>query len=217
MRCNELLGEKATATGVRQRTAVDLPVAVTPGVVHQASIITFHGLRDGAEHVALVFGPVGEGRVPLVRVHSECLTGDVFGSMRCDCGPQLRESISLLHAQGGIVIYLRQEGRGIGLYNKIDAYALQSRGYDTYEANVALDFPADARRYDEAAQMLLALNVKEVRLLSNNPAKVQQLEENGVIVHQQQPTGVYLTEDNRRYLQAKVTRAGHSLTLEENE
>jgi GTP cyclohydrolase II len=169
-------------------------------------------LADGAEHLALVFGdPVR----PLVRLHSECLTGDVFGSARCDCGPQLREAVERIDAAGGVLLYLRQEGRGIGLYAKLDAYSLQDAGLDTYQANTALGLPEDARDYTAAAQMLAALGIGEVDLLTNNPDKVRQLRERGVTVAATVPTGVHATPDNLRYLDAKVRHANHTLALPE--
>jgi GTP cyclohydrolase II len=169
-------------------------------------------LADGAEHLALVFGdPVR----PLVRLHSECLTGDVFGSARCDCGPQLREAVERIDAAGGVLLYLRQEGRGIGLYAKLDAYALQDAGLDTYQANTALGLPEDARDYTAAAQMLAALGISEVDLLTNNPDKVRQLRDRGVTVAGTVPTGVHATPDNLRYLDAKVRHTNHTLVLPE--
>ncbi len=151
-------------------------------------MLTFDGLVDGREHLALGLGdraaPLAPERSapPLVRPHSECLTGDVFGSQRCDCGPQLREAVERIADAGGFLLYLRQEGRGIGLYAKLDAYALQDAGLDTYEANLALGHGADERDYTVAAQMLHALGVGEVGLLSNNPDKADQLEALGVRV-----------------------------------
>ncbi|MGY4719462.1 GTP cyclohydrolase II [Naumannella huperziae] len=175
-----------------------------------ADLISFDGLADGGEHVALV--RQGEG-VPLVRVHSECLTGDVFGSHRCDCGEQLAEALALVRAEGGIVLYLRQEGRGIGLYNKIDAYALQDAGLDTYAANEALDLPADGRDFAVAAQMLAALGVDTIRLLSNNPDKDRQLAEFGITIAERVPTQTFRHPENLAYLRAKRTRMGHDLRL----
>lgn len=172
-----------------------------------AEILTFDQLADGKEHVALVFG-TWEGN-PLVRMHSECLTGDVFGSARCDCGPQLREAISLMRTCGGIVLYLRQEGRGIGLYNKLDAYGLQDRGLDTFAANRSLNFADDLRDYTPAAQMLSALGVSSVRLLSNNPSKADQLRQEGIGVTEMVPTGTFVNESNRNYLLSKVEKSGH--------
>jgi GTP cyclohydrolase II len=141
-----------------------------------------------------------------VRVHSECLTGDVLGSRRCDCGPQLHDSLDLLDAAGGYLLYLRQEGRGIGLYAKLDAYTLQDTGLDTFDANLALGFPEDARDYTVAAQMLAALGVREVRLLTNNPDKTAQLTRLGVRVAEQVPMTVHVTPANRGYLAAKEAR-----------
>jgi GTP cyclohydrolase II len=142
-----------------------------------------------------------------VRPHSECLTGDVFGSRRCDCGPQLRESVERVATAGGLVLYLRQEGRGIGLYAKLDAYALQDSGLDTYEANVALGHGEDERDYTVAAQMLHALGVDRVALLSNNPDKAEQLGRLGVAVVEKVPTGVHLSAENAGYLAAKARHA----------
>jgi len=177
-------------------------------------MVSFDGLCDGREHLAVLFGDPASEPVPLVRLHSECLTGDVFGSARCDCGPQLHESVRLMCAEGGIVLYLRHEGRGIGLFNKLDAYRLQDLGFDTFEANRALQFPDDLRDYQVAAQMLTALQVSAIRLLSNNPDKAYQLQVHGIDVRSQQSTGVFVTRANRGYLQAKVSRAGHQLRLD---
>jgi GTP cyclohydrolase II len=149
----------------------------------------------------------------LVRVHSECLTGDVFGSQRCDCGAQLRESVERIAQVGGYLLYLRQEGRGIGLYRKLDAYALQDGGLDTYEANLALGFRADARDYTVAAQMVHALGVHAIALLSNNPDKAAQLTQLGVTVTRVVPTGVHWTRDNARYLRTKAERGAHTFAL----
>jgi GTP cyclohydrolase II len=146
-----------------------------------------------------------------VRLHSECLTGDVFGSQRCDCGPQLREAIERITKHGGYVLYLRQEGRGIGLYDKLDAYALQDRGLDTYDANLALGHRADERDYTSAAQMLHALGADRIALLSNNPDKGAQLARLGITIARQVPTALHLTETNAAYLTAKARRGGHDL------
>src|SRR4051795_11885343 len=187
-----------------ERTRVRVPLRFADGYAVPAEVVTFHGLADGAEHLALVFGDPATWDVPLVRLHSECLTGDVFGSVRCDCGPQLREAVERIAGAGGVLLYLRQEGRGIGLYNKLDAYALQDRGLDTYEANVALGYAADQRDYTVAAQMLHALGVTRVALLSNNPDKAAQLGRLGVTVTACVPTGVHLSASNRRYLTTKA-------------
>ncbi|MET8801688.1 GTP cyclohydrolase II [Streptomyces sp. NPDC004546] len=197
------------------RARVRVPLRFQDGYSVDADLVTFHGLADGQEHVAVVLGAPGTGTVPLVRLHSECLTGDVFGSARCDCGPQLREAVERIADRGGVLLYLRQEGRGIGLYNKLDAYALQDQGLDTYEANAALGLPEDARDYTAAAQMLAALGIGELDLLSNNPDKAEQLRALGVVVRDRVPTGVFTTAHNVRYLRAKVLQTRHTLPLAE--
>jgi GTP cyclohydrolase II len=205
------------------RTQVTVPLRFADGYVTSARVFTFHGLADGREHLALGLGDwqaaldraAAGGRAPLVRPHSECLTGDVFGSTRCDCGPQLREAVERITDAGGVLLYLRQEGRGIGLYPKIDAYALQDAGMDTYEANLALGHLEDERDYTAAAQMLLALGVDRVALLSNNPDKADQLEKLGVSVSARVPTGVHLSSANVRYLATKAVQSGHTLALPE--
>ncbi|HAP91578.1 MAG TPA: GTP cyclohydrolase, partial [Arthrobacter bacterium] len=203
------------------RSQVTVPLRFPDGFAATAEIMTFHGLADGKEHLLLALGEWEqtlldqgpEGAAPLVRLHSECLTGDVFGSERCDCGPQLREAVEEIAAVGGFLLYLRQEGRGIGLYSKLDAYALQDTGLDTYEANVALGRGEDERDYSAAAQMLGALGARRIRLLTNNPDKVGQLRAFGVEVSEQVPTGVHLSEANRRYLAAKRTHTAHTIEL----
>ncbi|MGK4584345.1 GTP cyclohydrolase II [Kitasatospora sp. HPMI-4] len=191
------------------RSRVRIPLTFGDGYRVEAEAHTFHGLADGAEHLALRLGEVG--RTPLVRLHSECLTGDVLGSDRCDCGPQLREAVERIADSGGYLLYLRQEGRGIGLYNKLDAYALQDSGLDTYQANTALGLPEDGRDYTAAAQMLHTLGATGIRLLSNNPDKAAQLTGLGITVAERVPTGVHLSESNVRYLSTKA--AGTELTL----
>ena len=146
-----------------------------------------------------------------MRLHSECLTGDVFGSQRCDCGPQLREAVERITQRGGYVLYLRQEGRGIGLYDKLDAYALQDGGLDTYDVNLALGHRADERDYTSAAQMLHALGASRIALLSNNPDKCAQLARLGITIARQVPTALHLNETNAAYLTAKARRGGHDL------
>ncbi|MEU6258809.1 GTP cyclohydrolase II [Streptomyces sp. NPDC047043] len=197
------------------RSRVRVPLRFQDGYSVDAELVTFHGLTDGQEHLAVVLGDPAPGQVPLVRLHSECLTGDVFGSARCDCGPQLREAVERIATRGGVLLYLRQEGRGIGLYNKLDAYALQDQGLDTYEANAALGLPEDDRDYTAAAQMLRALGIDELDLLSNNPDKAGQLRELGIDVHDRVPTGVFTTAHNVRYLRAKVLQTQHTLPLGE--
>lgn len=179
-----------------------------------AELVTFQGLPDSAEHLACVLPGRGDG-VPLVRLHSECLTGDVFGSTRCDCGPQLDEALTRIADEGGAVLYLRQEGRGIGLYNKLDAYRLQDTGLDTYQANVALGHNPDERDYTVAAQMLLALGIDDIDLLTNNPDKAAQLETAGIRVNRQVPTRLHLSPGNGRYLAAKAWR-GHRFQVSDD-
>ncbi|MFG3034651.1 GTP cyclohydrolase II [Streptomyces sp. NPDC048253] len=195
------------------RARVRVPLRFPDGYSVDAELVTFHGLVDGHEHVAVVLGEPAPGATPLVRLHSECLTGDVFGSARCDCGPQLREAVERIAGTGGVLLYLRQEGRGIGLYNKLDAYALQDQGLDTYEANAALGLPEDDRDYTAAAQMLRALGITSLDLLSNNPDKAGQLRDLGIEVQDRVPTGVFTTPHNVRYLRAKVLQTQHTLPL----
>jgi GTP cyclohydrolase II len=197
------------------RRAVHLPIILASGACVPASAASFIGICDEKEHLALTFAAPEDCALrppPLVRVHSECLTGDVFGSARCDCGPQLRESIELIARTGGIILYLRQEGRGIGLYNKLDAYSLQDGGLDTFAANHALSFAHDLRRYKVAAEMLIALKTPSIRLITNNTDKVAQLAECGIDVVEMIPTAVHLNEHNITYLSSK-RRRGHTLRL----
>ena len=177
-------------------------------------IRVFHESETGLDHVALTLGEMSGPDPVLIRVHSECLTGDAFGSLRCDCGPQLNAALSQISIKGwGAVLYLRQEGRGIGLHAKIQAYHLQDRGADTLDANLLLGLPADARNYRIASTMLKSLGVEEVCLLSNNPDKVEQLEKHGIIVSQRMPLIVGVGEDNMDYLQTKADRMGHNIDL----
>src|SRR5450432_1991869 len=195
-----------------------MPLRFADGYATPARVFTFNNLVDGREHLALGLGTraracaidTGAATVPLVRPHSECLTGDVFGGQRCDCGPQLREAVERIADSGGYLLYLRQEGRGIGLYAKLDAYALQDAGLDTYEANLALGHDPDERDYTVAAQMLFALGVSTVALLSNNPDKADQLSRLGVTVTEQVPTRVHRSVANAAYLAAKARRNGTS-------
>ncbi len=203
------------------RTQVTVPLRFPDGYTTTARVFTFDGLVDAREHLALGLGDwegsldrhAAGGAAPLVRPHSECLTGDVFGSQRCDCGPQLREAVERIAEAGGFLLYLRQEGRGIGLYAKLDAYALQDSGMDTYQANVALGHGEDERDYTAAAQMLCALGAEQFALLSNNPDKAEQLTGLGVTVTEQVATGVYLSPTNASYLAAKANRAARSSGL----
>jgi len=202
------------------RTQLTVPLRFGDGYSTTARLFSFDGLVDGQEHVAFGLGnraapltSLGRGPAPLVRPHSECLTGDVFGSQRCDCGAQLREAVELIADSGGFLLYLRQEGRGIGLYAKLDAYALQDAGLDTYEANLALGHREDERSYLVAAQMLHALGVSRIDLLSNNPDKARQLQRFGITVSERVPTGVHLSAANARYLATKAASGAHTLEL----
>ncbi|MEO3777547.1 GTP cyclohydrolase II [Micromonospora sp. B11E3] len=203
------------------RTQVTVPLRFSDGYAATARVFSFHGLADGREHLAFGVGDwqaaldraAAGGPPALVRPHSECLTGDVFGSQRCDCGPQLREAVERIADPGGLVLYLRQEGRGIGLYAKLDAYALQDSGLDTYEANLALGRGADERDYTVAAQMLVALGAGRVALLSNNPDKAEQLRRLGIEVVERVPTALHLSPANAGYLAAKASRAAHTIDL----
>ena len=196
------------------RIRARVPVTLERFDQRRAEIVTFSGLPDEGEHVACLL-PAADGSVPLVRLHSECLTGDVFGSARCDCGPQLDEALQRIAAEGGALLYLRQEGRGIGLYNKLDTYLLQDQDIDTFAANRAIGRGEDERGYAMAAAMLRALDLTRIRLLTNNPEKVRQLVAHGIEVEEVIPTGVHLTEENARYLTAKANVGGHNLTLTE--
>jgi GTP cyclohydrolase II len=188
--------------------------------VARAGLPTSHGgfemfvyeATDGKEHVALTTGfePGAVDEPILVRLHSECLTGDVFGSRRCDCGEQLEESMGLLREQGrGVLLYMRQEGRGVGLANKISAYALQEEGLDTVQANLALGLPEDARDYRVAAEMLLDLGVRRAAVLTNNPAKIEGLRRHGIEVVERLPVQVEPNPFNLRYLLTKKEKLGH--------
>jgi GTP cyclohydrolase II len=182
-----------------------LPLDAMP----DTQIVAFRALDDGQEHVALLVGAFG-GKPPLVRLHSECLTGDVFGSLKCDCGPQLKEALRIIGDEGGgVLLYLRQEGRGIGLANKLRAYALQDRGLDTVDANRRLGFADDERDYAHAAAMLGALGIERVRLLTNNPGKVAGLESAGVEVVERVPHHMPANPHNADYLATKRQKSGH--------
>lgn len=197
------------------RSEVRVPIGSGPGPQIDAQVMTFDGLADGKEHLALQLGVRPADGVPLVRLHSECLTGDVFGSARCDCGPQLHEALRMIDGVGGVLLYLRQEGRGIGLYNKLDAYRLQDDGLDTYEANRALGLGDDLRDYTAAAQMLRTLGITEVDLLTNNPDKSGQLTRHGIAVRSTVRTGVFANPHNISYLTAKADKTLHTISLKE--
>lgn len=176
-------------------------------------VVAYRARYDPDEHVALVMGDVTDGRPVLTRVHSQCVTGDVFGSLRCDCGPQMERALEMIAAEGrGLFLYMRQEGRGIGLHNKIRAYALQDQGLDTVEANHALGFPADRRDYGIGMQILRDLGVRKLRLLTNNPEKRAGLEGYGLEVVERVPIEVHPNPHNAHYLETKRVKLGHLLT-----
>jgi GTP cyclohydrolase II len=190
---------------VRLLSRARLPLDNLP----ETQVVAFRGLDDGEEHVALLVGAFG-GKPPLVRLHSECLTGDVFGSLKCDCGPQLQEALRLIGVEGGgVLLYLRQEGRGIGLANKVRAYALQDRGLDTVEANRRLGFADDERDYGHAAAMLRSLGIDRIRLLTNNPRKVAGLEQAGIGVAERVEHSMPVNPHNADYLAVKRAKSGH--------
>jgi GTP cyclohydrolase II len=197
----------------RQRTAPAVALVARARLpldgLPETQIVAFRAADDGQEHVALVVGAFG-GRPPLVRLHSECLTGDVFGSLKCDCGPQLKEALRIIgEAGGGVLLYLRQEGRGIGLANKLRAYALQDRGLDTVDANRRLGFGDDERDYAHAAAMLRALGIDAVRLLTNNPNKVAGLDAAGIAVVERVAHHMPANPHNADYLATKRKKSGH--------
>jgi GTP cyclohydrolase II len=188
-------------------TRARLPIAAC----ESAEIVAFRSPEQIGEHVALLMG-APTGGPPLVRLHSECLTGDVLGSLKCDCGPQLDAALALIAERGwGILLYLRQEGRGIGLINKLRAYSLQDQGFDTVDANTRLGFPVDARDFGVAARMLSLLGQERIELLTNNPGKVVGLEAKGITVHKRIPHHLPPNPHNARYLDTKRDRTGHVL------
>lgn len=193
-------------------------IAELPSRFGQFHIVAFYNNKDNKEHVAIVHGDVtGAENVP-VRVHSECLTGDVIGSLRCDCRDQLESALRMIGGmENGILLYMRQEGRGIGLINKIRAYGLQEHGYDTVEANIALGFRDDEREYSVAAHMLKSLKVKSIRLITNNPKKIEDLTQHGIIVNGRIPHVMQANEHNRFYLETKVLKSGHMIDLQGKE
>ncbi len=202
-----LVEEQTRSPSLAIASRAKLPTRHSEG----GEIVAFRSHEDGAEHVALLIGQP-TGTPPLVRIHSECLTGDVLGSLKCDCGPQLSDALTAITASGwGILLYLRQEGRGIGLVNKLRAYALQDQGFDTVDANLRLGFGDDERDFGVAAAMLKALAQDEVRLLTNNPRKVAGLESAGVRVAERVPLKSGTNTHNQAYLDTKRLRSGHHL------
>lgn len=195
---------------------------VTVPTPHGVFLMQAFGFADGSEHLALTALPA-EGQpqnrsqvnqAPLVRIHSECATGDIFGSYRCDCGPQLAQALEMMAEQGGLLIYMRNhEGRGIGLVNKLRAYTLQDAGQDTLDANLSLGLPADARDYTQAVVMIKELGIRQLRLLTNNPAKAEALAELGLTITELVPDEITPRAENARYLATKRDRMRHRLTF----
>lgn len=213
---NTLSKPSATGNAENSVTPAELDYAGDCSLPTPWADFRLHGFIDratGKEHVALALGDIGDGAPVLARVHSECLTGDGLFSQRCDCGAQLEAALKKIAAEGrGLLIYLRQEGRGIGLINKIRAYQLQDKGADTVEANEQLGFAADLRRYEICKPILATLGVRTLRLMTNNPRKVSALEQAGLVVHERIPLIVGHNASNRRYLSTKRSKLGHLLT-----
>jgi 3,4-dihydroxy 2-butanone 4-phosphate synthase / GTP cyclohydrolase II len=196
----------------RQRVRA-VATAQLPTEFGEFAIHAYDDLTERKTHIALVLGEIGDGKGVLARIHSSCLTGDVFHSARCDCGPQLHAAMARVAAEGrGVILYLNQEGRGIGLANKIRAYALQDQGYDTVEANERLGFGADQREYGLGVEMLRDLGVKSMRMLTNNPRKLRGVEHHGMSVSELVPIEIPASESTRRYLRTKKEKLGHLLS-----
>jgi 3,4-dihydroxy 2-butanone 4-phosphate synthase/GTP cyclohydrolase II len=192
-----------------------LSCARIPTAHGEFELCIFRQPGDEKQHLAMISGQVSGQSEVLVRVHSECFTGDVMGSLRCDCGQQLVKSMEKIAAAGrGVILYLRQEGRGIGLHDKLRAYNLQDEGYDTVDANLMLGHEPDERDYQVAAAMLSALDIKSILLLTNNPNKIEQLRDYGVTVEARVPLEIKATAENKAYLEAKSTRLNHLLHLD---
>ena len=188
---------------------------IPTAIAGEFAIIVYENELDNFQHIALVKGEIDPAEPVLVRVHSECLTGDLFGSMRCDCGPQLHKAMQKIEKEGrGVLLYIRQEGRGIGLVNKIKAYALQDEGLDTVQANVELGFQPDMRNYGIGAQILVDLGVRKMRLMTNNPKKMVGLEGYGLSIEEQIPIEIPANEHNRCYLECKKLKMGHLLNID---
>jgi GTP cyclohydrolase II len=199
----ELLDSRRLTIAARAR----LPVSAS----ETAEIVAFRTPEEASDHIALIVGK-RDSTPPVVRLHSECLTGDVLGSLKCDCGPQLHAALhAMAHARWGVLLYLRQEGRGIGIVNKLRAYALQDQGFDTVDANLRLGFPIEARDFSIAGQMLERLNISEIKLMTNNPEKVARIEKEDVKVLERIPLALPTNKYNEQYLATKRDRTGHQL------
>ncbi|WP_282078864.1 GTP cyclohydrolase II [Epibacterium ulvae] len=196
----------AAPLGVKVEVSIQLDKGLT------GRFVGFSGMPDGKDHIAILFGSQNPDTVPVVRIHSECLTGDVFGSQRCDCGPQLNEAIETISKEGGAILYLRQEGRGIGIFSKLESYLLQDKGYDTYEANELLHYPHDMRDYSIAAEMLKSIGMPKIRLLTNNPTKITGLREHGIEIVERLGTSLFIRDQNKTYLRAKRVKGRHLLS-----
>jgi GTP cyclohydrolase II len=213
------MGDVVAVTGRKQRSESIFIYGEAPLPTHRGLFrtVVFREPKSGAEHVAMVMGDVGGDGVP-VRMHSECLTSEVLGSLKCDCRAQLDRALDLVADRGrGVLLYLRQEGRGIGLGNKIRAYALQAEGHDTYEANRLLGFPDDLRRYDSAAEMLRLLGVRSVELITNNPLKLEALVQAGIPVRGRIQLPSPPNPHNLEYLRVKRERTGHLIVLDDED
>jgi GTP cyclohydrolase II len=210
-------GRGINSKKVRIQETSEIPAdARLPTDKGEFRIRVFNDSETGMDHVALTLGEMKGPDPVLVRVHSECLTGDAFGSLRCDCGPQLDAAIRMIQDVGwGCILYLRQEGRGIGLHAKIQAYNLQDKGADTVEANILLGHPADARDYGVASEILGLIGIESVCLLTNNPDKIAQLVSYGINVEQRMPLVAGVGDENREYLAIKVDKMGHDITTDE--
>ncbi len=222
MKIKELLDENACheceGVGEEHACVKIAAIAELPSRFGQFHIFAFYNNKDGKEHVAIVHGDVFDAEDVPVRVHSECLTGDALGSLRCDCRDQLESALTMIgQMERGIVLYMRQEGRGIGLVNKIRAYGLQEHGYDTVDANLALGFRDDEREYSVAAHMLMSLHVNSIQLITNNPRKIEDLTKNGIIVNGRIPHVMQANEFNRFYLETKAIKSGHLIDLQGKE
>ncbi len=215
---NENASHKCVGVGPEKVCVRIAAIADLPTRFGDFQIVAFYSNRDDKEHAAIIKGDITHAEDVPVRVHSECLTGDAFGSLRCDCRDQLQESLKAIgKMEKGIVLYLRQEGRGIGLTNKIRAYGLQDHGYDTVDANLALGFRDDEREYSVAAHMLTSLKVRSIQLMTNNPRKIKELTQYGIKITKRIPHIIPPNEHNRFYLETKAHKSGHLIDFQGKE